>query len=345
MVSQAANQPIIEVAGLVKQYGSFKAVNNISFQVQPGEIFGFLGPNGAGKSTTIKILTTLAAPTAGRVQVAGFDVLKDGPAVRNSIGIIFQDPTLDVNLSAEENLRFHTIMYHVPTDQRQARINAALTMVELTEVRDKRVKTFSGGMRRRLEIARGLLHRPRLLFLDEPTVGLDPQTRNRIWEYIRGLRDLFGTSIFMTTHYLDEAEYCDRIAIIDQGQIVALDTPAALKRQIGADAVSLTLPTTLIPAATEWLTHAPGLAATVGLVTPATGGLTKLNFEIEGADRALPRLLASFPYVGQIEEMQTRRPTLDDVFLRLTGRIIREEDAGTGRKESRRQRLKQRGRI
>jgi ABC-2 type transport system ATP-binding protein len=341
---QLDSEPIIQVNNLVKQFGTFKAVSGISFEVNQGEIFGFLGPNGAGKSTTIKILTTLSSPTAGKVRVVGQDVQNQPAVVRSSIGIIFQDPTLDSGLTALENLQLHAQMYHVPVKERKTRIDAALTLVELEEARDRLVKTFSGGMRRRLEIARGLLHRPRLLFLDEPTVGLDPQTRSHIWDYIRNLRDRFGTTIFMTTHYLDEAEYCDRIAIIDKGQIVALDTPAALKRLVGADVVTLTLPQAQSNKASEWLQQRLGVAVQSRTERESNNpeAVAKLNFEVEQSEQVLPQILAYAPFVGQLAAMQTRKPTLDDVFIKLTGRVIREEE---GDKENRRQNLRKRGRI
>jgi ABC-2 type transport system ATP-binding protein len=328
--------PIIQVVGLTKRFGDFTAVDNIAFEVQPGEIFGFLGPNGAGKSTTIKMLCTLLKPSAGQIRVAAYDVVAQPDLVRQSIGIIFQDPTLDSGLTAEENLKFHCMMYHVPKEERAARISYVLNLMDLTAHKDRIVRTFSGGMRRRLEIARGLLHRPRLLFLDEPTVGLDPQTRNYIWQYVRQLRQRHSTTIFMTTHYMDEAEYCDRIAIIDKGQIVALDTPAALKKLVGEDQVEL------ITTDNARMTRL--IAETYGLKVSEREG--RVLLEVAGADRFIPRFLAELPQLAEgvlVESLNVRRPSLDDVFLKLTGRLIREEEGS--KKDERRMNLKRRGRL
>jgi len=230
---------IIEVEHLVKRYDGTVAVDDLSFTVEPGELFGFLGPNGAGKTTTINVLCTLLAPTAGSTRVAGFDCQRQPTSVRTQIGIIFQDPSLDERLTAWENLLFHAMIYHVPARQRRARIDAVLEMVGLADRRQTIVRQFSGGMKRRLEIARGLLHHPRVLFLDEPTLGLDPQTRRRLWECLAALRRDHRLTLFLTTHYLEEAEVCDRVAIIDHGRLVALDTPALLKQRYATAAASL----------------------------------------------------------------------------------------------------------
>jgi len=223
------NHYIVNVENLVKRFGELIAVNDISFTVAPGEIFGFLGPNGAGKTTTINILCTLSKPTSGRAIINGFDVVRQQSEVRQSIGLVFQDPSLDERLSGLQNLRFHALVYNIPASVREQRIEQVLSMVELWERRHSQVRTYSGGMKRRLEIARGLLHYPKVLFLDEPTLGLDPQTRNRIWEYILELRQREKTTIFLTTHYMDEAEKADRIAIIDHGKLVTMNTPEQLK--------------------------------------------------------------------------------------------------------------------
>ncbi|MCW2670053.1 MAG: daunorubicin resistance transporter ATPase subunit, partial [Frankiales bacterium] len=229
----------VEVRGLEKSYGDVPAVRGVDFDVRVGETFGFLGPNGAGKSTTIKILCTLAKATGGTATVAGFDVQRQRDDVRRHIGLVFQDTTLDNYLSAEMNLRFHAELYGMPREAVQPRLRQVMEMVGLWERRESKVLTFSGGMKRRLEIARGLMHSPRVLFLDEPTVGLDPQTRASIWEYIERLRKEEEITIFLTTHYMDEAEHCDRIAIMDEGKLVALDTPAALKASVGTDRVTI----------------------------------------------------------------------------------------------------------
>lgn len=230
--------PVIEVASLVKSFGNVKAVQGITFDVQPGEIFAFLGPNGAGKSTTIKMLTTLLAPTSGTLKLAGHDVTKHQDAVRKSFGIVFQDPSVDDELTAYENLQLHGAMYGISRNTFAARAKELLTLVELYDRKDSLVKTFSGGMKRRLEIARGLLHHPHILFLDEPTIGLDTQTRNLLWDYVRSLNKKEDMTVFFSTHYLEEAEQtADRIAIIDHGQIVARGTTDELKRQTKTDSL------------------------------------------------------------------------------------------------------------
>ena len=222
-------EPIIKAEDVYKSFGEIKAVDHIDFEIHPGEIFAFLGPNGAGKSTTIKMLTTMLRPTSGKLFLAGHDVTKDQASVRQSLGIVFQDPSLDEELTAKENMELHAALYHVPKHEQDKRITELLKLVGLQERRDSFIKTFSGGMRRRLEIARGLLHHPKVLFLDEPTLGLDTQTRNVLWDYVKKLSKHEGMTIFFTTHYLDEAEeVAERIAIIDHGKIVAIGTTKEL---------------------------------------------------------------------------------------------------------------------
>ena len=223
--------PAIEVSDLVKRFNGLTAVDGISFQVQTGELFGFLGPNGAGKTTTINILCTLLAPTSGTASVAGFDSVSHPRQIRQSIGIIFQDPSLDERLTAWENLEFHGMIYHMPKVIRRKRMQEVLNLVELSERKDSIVKTFSGGMKRRLEVARGLMHQPKILFLDEPTIGLDPQTRYRIWSTIDQLRTQQQVTLFLTTHSMEEASQCDRVAILDHGRLLALDGPQNLVAQ------------------------------------------------------------------------------------------------------------------
>ncbi len=232
---------IIQVKNLVKNYGKLRAVDGISFSVKEGDFFGFLGPNGAGKTTTMKIICTLLAPTSGEVKINGYDVVKNPDGVRRSIGMVFQEASLDENLTAWENLDFHSVLYNVPDIQKESRIIEVLEMAGLMGRKDDLVSTFSGGMKRRLKIARGLLHRPRILFLDEPTMGLDPQTRRHIWEYIQDLRIKESITVFLTTHYMDEAELADRVGVIDNGKIIALDTVANLKKQVGGTSNNLTL--------------------------------------------------------------------------------------------------------
>ncbi len=309
--------PAVSVTGLVKRYGEIEAVRGIDLTIHTGETFGFLGPNGAGKSTTINVLCTLIRPTDGSAQVAGHDVVTERDEVRRNIGLVFQDPTLDSYLTAERNLRLHAELYGVPRGLIEGRLRQVLDMVGLWDRRASKVSTYSGGMRRRLEIARGLLHSPRVLFLDEPTIGLDPQTRSSIWNYIHELRRAENITIFLTTHYMDEAEYCDRIAIMDQGEIIALDTPAALKASIGKDRVQLHTDDDAV--AIDALQRQFGLAATI-----AENAVT---FAVEEGEQFIPKLFADFP-VG-IRSVNVSRPSLDDVFMSYTGTTIRDAEAST----------------
>ena len=304
--------PAVEVHGLTKRYGDLVAVDGIDFSVTQGEIFAFLGPNGAGKSTTIKMLCTLAHPTSGRAMVAGFDVGTQAKSVRRHIGLVFQEQTLDDQLTAEENLRFHAVLYGVPHDQVDARITRVLELVALSDRRKDLVSTYSGGMARRLEIARGMLHTPKVLFLDEPTVGLDPQTRALIWEDIQRLRREEGVTIFLTTHYMDEAEYAERIAIIDHGSIIALDTPDVLKASVGSDTVEV-----------ETADDEAALASLklAGYKVERTeSGVTAFVADEEAAVGSIVAA-AGVP----VRTVRAHRPTLDDVFLHFTGREIREQ--------------------
>jgi ABC-2 type transport system ATP-binding protein len=306
--------PAIEVKGLTKSFDGIEAVRGVDFEVATGEVFGFLGPNGAGKSTTINMLCTLAKPSGGSAAVAGHDIVRERDDVRRHIGLVFQDPTLDGYLSASENLRLHAELYGVEKALVMPRMKQVMEMVGLWERRDSTVATFSGGMRRRLEIARGLMHSPRILFLDEPTIGLDPQTRSSIWSYIGLLKDTEDITIFMTTHYMDEAEFCDRIAIMDQGEIVVLDTPEALKASVGADRV--TIDTEDDEAAIEELAERFGIEATV-----AEGSIT---FRVPAGEEFVPRLFAELGV--PIRSVSVSRPTLDDVFMSYTGTTIRDAE-------------------
>ena len=284
-------------------------------------MFGFLGPNGAGKTTTINMLCTLATPTGGVARVAGHDVVAERDDVRRNIGLVFQDPTLDGYLTAQQNLRLHAELYGVASDLVAPRMRQMLEMVGLWERRDAVVKTFSGGMRRRLEIARGLMHSPRVLFLDEPTIGLDPQTRSSIWRYIALLRETEDITIFMTTHYMDEAEFCGRIGIMDHGEIVALDTPTALKEAVGADRVRIT--TADDEAAIRALAERFDLEA--GISEEA------VSFYVPEGEAFVPRLFAELGV--PIRSVNLSRPTLDDVFMSHTGSTIRDAE-GDGRKDN-----------
>src|SRR5437588_6890946 len=272
----------ITVERLAKTFGEVEAVRGVDFEVAAGEVFGFLGPNGAGKTTTINMLCTLMKPTSGWARVAGFDVVSDRDDVRRHIGLVFQDPTLDSYLTASQNLKLHAELYGIESRLVAPRMQQVLEMVGLWERRDSPVATFSGGMRRRLEIARGLMHSPRVLFLDEPTIGLDPQTRSSIWSYIKLLKETEDITIFMTTHYIAAAEFCDRIAIMDQGEIVVLDTPEALKASVGADRV--TIDTEDDQAAIRALGERFGIEAVV-----AEGAVT---FRVQSGEEFVPRLFA-----------------------------------------------------
>ena len=316
-VSGVGGPAVIAVHGLVKRYGEIEAVRGIDFAAAAGETFGFLGPNGAGKSTTIKMLCTLVTPSAGSAMVAGQDVRTARAAVRQNIGLVFQDTTLDDYLTAEENLRFHAELYAVPKAEVGERLRAVLEMVGLWERRDGLVQTFSGGMKRRLEIARGLLHSPRVLFLDEPTVGLDPQTRATIWGYIDELRRREQSTIFLTTHYMDEAEHCDRIAIMNEGRIVVLDTPEALKASVGKDRVQIQ--TSDDAAAIAALRERLGVEAAIheGAVT----------FAVAEGEQFVPRLFAELGV--PIRSVSVSRPSLDDVFMAHTGTTIRDAEASS----------------
>jgi ABC-2 type transport system ATP-binding protein len=321
---------VIEVRDLVRKFGDFTAVKGVTFEVEEGEIFGFLGPNGAGKTTTINMLCTLLKPTGGEATVNGFDVATQRDSVRRSIGLIFQDPTLDERLTGWQNLQFHAMMYNVPGDVFRQRSAELLDMVELTDKVREDVRSYSGGMKRRLEIARGLLHHPKVLFLDEPTIGLDPQTRRHIWEYLAKVRDSERLTLFLTTHYMDEAEICDRIAVIDHGEIVALDTPAKLKAMVGGDVVTLCTDDDV--RAVEILT---GMGHEVQQTTEG------LRVEIDHGDRFIPEILRTMDSAEPpltVSSVSLRRPTLEDVFVKLTGRTIREE--GADAMESMRQRAR-----
>ncbi|QKY68805.1 ATP-binding cassette domain-containing protein [Lentibacillus sp. CBA3610] len=304
---------MIEVHNLNKRYKSFQAVNNSSFYVKQGEIFGFLGPNGAGKSTTINILSTMLQPTSGTVTINGYDVIKQQNQVRESIGIIFQQNTLDEKLTAKENLMLHCKFYGVPHASRKHRIDEVLEIVDLQESINTLVEKFSGGMQRRLEIARGLLHYPKVLFLDEPTVGLDPQTRAHVWEYILKLKEKENITMFLTTHYLDEAEISDRIAIMDHGEIIAIDTPKRLKQQLGGDIIEIT--TSDNEAAMKEIRDYFN-------VVDLSLKDDVIYCKVENSDAFVSNFIKTLktPLTG----LDIRKPTLNDVFLSFTGREIRD---------------------
>jgi ABC-2 type transport system ATP-binding protein len=315
--TNGATVPAIAVRDLVKSYDEVRAVRGVNFEVAAGEVFGFLGPNGAGKTTTINMLCTLATPSSGEALVAGFDVVTERDDVRRHIGLVFQDPTLDGYLTAAQNLQLHAELYGVQSDLVEPRMRQVMEMVGLWDRKDSVVGTFSGGMRRRLEIARGLMHSPRVLFLDEPTIGLDPQTRRSIWSYIRELKEREEITIFMTTHYMDEAEWCDRIAIMDQGQIVALDSPETLKAGVGTDRI--TIQTDDNEVAIGALRERFDIEAQV-----AEDAVT---FGVPAGAEFVPRLFAEWdPAHPAIRAVSVSRPTLDAVFMSYTGTTIRDAE-------------------
>ncbi|HDR72853.1 MAG TPA: ATP-binding cassette domain-containing protein [Methanoculleus sp.] len=311
--------PAIAAENLTRTFGDLTAVDRISFTIEEGEIFGLLGPNGAGKTTTISMLSTMLRPTAGKASINGYDILRDQDGVRTSIGIVFQDQSLDEELTAYENMDFHGRLYRIPGERRRAKIAGLLALVGLQDRQHDLVKTYSGGMRRRLEIARGLLHEPKVLFLDEPTLGLDPQTRNHLWEYIERLNEEKGITIILTTHYMEEADrLCDRVAIIDHGGIIAMDTPQALKNQIGGDVVTIHSPD---PDAVAGSMDAPWIAH----IERRDGSVV---LSMQDAEQHIPGIVTGLVSrdIG-ITSLSVRKPTLEDVFLHFTGRSIREETA------------------
>lgn len=303
---------IIETRSLTKTFGRIEAVRGVDLKIKKGEIFGLLGPNGAGKTTTIGMLCTIVRPTSGNAWIAGFDIARHPTQVRRKVGIVFQDPTLDTILTGRENLQLHARLYGIPARERNTWIDEMLTLVDLKDRADDLTKTYSGGMRRRLELARGLLHRPAVLFLDEPTLGLDPQTRARTWEYIRKMARKEETTVVLTTHYMEEAQaMCDRIGIIDAGRIIALDTPANMIDSLGGDIVAVIaadLPLDKIRAL-------PYVSA-----VKAADGATEIT--MKSAHLHVAELLSMIPNVASVE---MRKPTLNDVFINLTGRDIRED--------------------
>ncbi|MDG6228981.1 MAG: ATP-binding cassette domain-containing protein [Candidatus Thermoplasmatota archaeon] len=310
--------PIIETDHLTKTFDGFTAVKDISLSVEEGEIFGFLGPNGAGKTTTIKMLTTLLRPTKGKATIDGADIITQRDKVRKSIGVVFQEPALDIELTGKENLDYHARMYGIGRDTRKRRIHDVLSLVDLTEKQDVLVKTYSGGMKRRLEIARGLMHNPTVLFLDEPTLGLDAQTRQAIWAYIRKMNKDYHTTIFLTTHYMDEADFlCDRVAIIDKGSILVVDDIKTLKNLVGNDIITISS------------------SDNKNIITNMLKNNWVKNYEVhddhiqlgvEKGDEKIPLIIQQAQSLGiQVRSISVRKPTLDDVFLHYTGRSIRQE--------------------
>ena len=319
----AAGAPAVRVEGLTKDFGGLRAVNEVSFRIDGGRIFGLLGPNGAGKSTTLAMLSTVLRPSAGGAWVNGFDIRTQPEQVRRSIGIVFQDQSLDEELTAYENMDMHGSLYHVPRHARRSKIGELMELVGLADRAGDLVKTYSGGMRRRLEIARGLLHEPRVLFLDEPTLGLDPQTRNHLWTYIAALNRDKQITIIVTTHYMEEADrLCHEVAIIDHGRIIASDSPAALKRQIGGDVVTI-----------ETSDNDRMFARIRALPAVKEAEIREgvISIKIDQADRHIAELVTVCSDDGvSVSSLSVHKPTLEDVFLHFTGRTIREEE-GSGK--------------
>jgi ABC-2 type transport system ATP-binding protein len=312
---------IIQVTDLVKKFKSVTAVDGMTFDVEEGELFGLLGPNGAGKTTTMRMLTTLLKPTSGSAAVAGFDIARQRNRVRASIGMVFQEPALDRQLTGRENLDFHGRMYAMKKDLRKERILEVMDLVELSDRADDLVQTYSGGMQRRLEIARGLMHSPKVLFLDEPTLGLDTQTRRKIWEYIRRMNETLKTTIILSTHYMEEADVlCGRVGIIDRGKIVAMDTPRRLKDLISADVVTLETDCGDCEAFRK-----------LDYVKDAVRHGNKVSLMVESGERKIPMLMTFADSHGvKVTSVELHKPSLEDVFLRFTGSTLRDREADGG---------------
>ena len=324
----------IKVANLTKKFNGFTAVDNLSFSVKTGELFGLLGPNGAGKTTTINMLSTLLKPTSGYGEVAGFDILKNRDEVRQSIGVVFQEPALDIKLTGKENLDFHAMMYGLKREERKRRIKEVLELVELTEKAKVLVENYSGGMKRRLEIARGLIHRPKVLFLDEPTLGLDAQTRRHIWDYIKKLNREAKVTIILTTHYMEEADYlCQRVAIIDNGQIVAMDCPSKLKDILGGDVVSLEIEGKVDSLVDRFQSQ--------DWIKTVTSHNNHLSLTMEKGERKIPELInIAHENDNKVRCVNLRKPSLEDVFIHFTGTTIRDREASQN--ERNREKLRRR---
>ncbi|HUV55919.1 MAG TPA: ATP-binding cassette domain-containing protein [Dehalococcoidales bacterium] len=318
----------ITTKDLTKCFGNLVAVNKVSLDIEAAEVFGMLGPNGAGKTTFTKILSTLLRPTSGYAEVWGNDVVLKPDEVRRCIGIVFQDPAIDEKLTARENLEFHARMYGISRNQREKRIAEVLDLVELTDKADIQLEAYSSGMQRRLEIARGLMHHPKVLFLDEPTLGLDVQTRRHIWEYIKSLNRREGVTVFLMTHYMEEADYlCGRIAIIDEGEIIALDTPANLKRLIGSDVITIQ---------TDAKSGLGNLLRNFAWVDWVTENNTAVNIGVRRGETKIPQIVIAAHQAGiSIKSISIREPDLEDVFLKFTGRKMR-DDEGDARQHFRR---------
>jgi ABC-2 type transport system ATP-binding protein len=318
---------VIETVDLTRRFSELIAVDKLNISVDHGEIFGLLGPNGAGKTTTISMLCTILKPTSGTAKVSGFDIVKQANLVRRSIGIVFQDPSVDDRLTGRENLFMHADLYGVPSSEKKARIDNVLKLVELEDRADDILRTYSGGMRRRLEIARGLIHYPKVLFLDEPTIGLDPQTRDHIWTYLKELKETHDITMVLTTHYMEEADrLCERVAIIDYGKIVALDTPYKLKKTLQGDVITITT------GDAEKLSSI--LAEKLGIQKTRILG-DKLELVVQDGEALLPKVVeTAAENKMNVKAIALREPSLEDVFLHYTGRAIRAEGSNERRGEA-----------
>ncbi|HUI39698.1 MAG TPA: ATP-binding cassette domain-containing protein [Methanothrix sp.] len=307
----------IETKDLTKKFNGFMAVDHVNIGVEQGEVFGLLGPNGAGKSTIISMLCTILKPTSGTALVNGYDIVRDPSHVRKSIGIVFQDPSVDDRLTGRENLEMHADLYGVPENEMKSQIEKVLDLVELSDRSNEFVRNYSSGMRRRLEIARSLVHTPKILFLDEPTIGLDPQSRDHIWSYIRQLLKSEDLTIILTTHYMEEADkLCNRVAIIDHGQIVALDAPGSLKEKLGGE--TITVKTRNNPLFLKMIQQS-------GIARSAVIAGSEVKMTVESAHTLLPQVMSIAASNGIfIESISLQEPQLDDVFLHYTGRALRE---------------------
>lgn len=312
--------PIVRVEHLTKMFGQMKAVNDVSFDIMQGEIFGFLGPNGAGKSTTINMLTTLLPPTSGTAEVCGFDVRKHATNVRRNVGVVPQDYTADEDMTGYQNILLCADLYGLPRSDSTAHADELLTLVELMDSKNRKVSTYSGGMRRRLELACGLINYPRLLFLDEPTLGLDVQTRTAVWKYIRKLKEEYGMTLFVTTHYLEEADsLCDRIAIIDHGRIVKIGTPQELKESVGGDVIVVGVKESQPDISSE--------ISKVSMVKDVRKTDNDYRIKAENGEEASPLIMDLIRSKGlHVTKISLSRPTLDEAYLELTGRTLREEE-------------------
>ena len=326
----------IETFDLTKKFGELTAVDKLNIQVNEGEVFGLLGPNGAGKTTTLSMLCTILKPTSGSAKVNGYDVAKAPTDVRRSIGIVFQEPSLDNRLTGIDNLNIHAELYGVPKDKARERIERLVSLVGMEDRLKHLVKTYSGGMRRRLEIARGLIHHPKVLFLDEPTLGLDPQTRSKVWEYIDDVRKSENITVILTTHYMEEAEsLCDRVAIIDNGRIVALDTPHELTSKVGNEVISLSLADNLRAEEFKKLDFVSGLSVS---------GDVRLS--VHDGEGSIPKIMKFAVERGiEVTRVDIKKVTLNEVFMHYVGREIREEEGKDGARQAMKMRLRARGRI